>query len=74
MLSLSSEANINDMKSQWSASILEGPDFRFVLRPFWSCSSEALGTTHAVISASEAVEGPFIWQTQMITMGHLLLK
>ena len=52
---------VNDMKSHVERLHPEGLDFRFVLQDrFGPARAKPWGTTHAVISASEAVEGPFI--------------
>ena len=52
---------VNDMKSHVERLHPEGLDFRFVLQDrYGPARAKPWGTTHAVISASEAVEGPFI--------------
>ena len=52
---------VNDMKSHVERLHPEGLDFRFVLQDrYGHARAKPWGTTHAVISASEAVEGPFI--------------
>ena len=52
---------VNDMKSHVERLHPEGLDFRFILQDrYGPARAKPWGTTHAVISASEAVEGPFI--------------
>ena len=52
---------VNDMKSHVERLHPEGLDFRFVLQDrYGPARAKPWGTTHAVISASEAVDGPFI--------------
>ena len=52
---------VNDMKSHVERLHPEGLDFRFILQDrYGPARAKPWGTSHAVISASEAVEGPFI--------------